>query len=104
MIWTDIRNKADGGTHNLTETGRLAPMADAHFDDRSLVFGGEAKQRVRHPNTVIEVSFRFERPPALGQDARHHVFRRRFSVAAGDSHHGNREPTSMVRRQLLISE
>ena len=62
---------------------------------------GEPQQRLRHADAIVQVPFRLQHRPPLGQHAGHHLLGGRLAVAAGDRHERDVEAAAMTGGELL---
>ena len=84
MLGAGIGDEPDGGTCHCHECRHLARMVRTHLDDREAMLDGQAQQRERHANVIVEIATCCKTAARRGQDRSGHLLCSRLAVAAGD--------------------
>ena len=80
---------------HLSKPAHFSKIGDTHFNDRSLVFGLDAKYRQRYAEFVVKVFVCFQNAKSLRENCRYHFLCRRFSDRTRDTDDRNTEHFSV---------
>ena len=102
MVTPHVRDDPDRRAGDVCQPDGLPFGVHSQFQNRDLVRRGQPQDRLRKPDSIVQIADRLQKTPALREGFPDHLFRGGFPVTPRDGNDRNIKTPSVKGRQILI--